>query len=235
MNIKINLSPFKIVKSITVFFFLFSLVNLVIQFAKYGFNYRQEWMVIFNMDREMNFPTLYAVLLLAFCSWLLKLIYQLEKRRKFKFAVYWKVLHFLLAFMALDEALQIHEIMIIPDVSKRLPGIFHAVWVIPYGLCTLVLIYYFSKFIAHLPGQVKKMAIASASIYLFGVLGMEMIGGIWIRMAGGMQNLVYALLASAEEMLEITGLIVLIYGLLIYITEYHQESIKITLDIREKE
>ncbi|WP_283758474.1 hypothetical protein [Roseofilum casamattae] len=191
-------------------------------------------MVIFNMDREMNFPTLYAVLLLAGCSWLFKLIYELERRTTFKFAVYWKILHFLFAFMALDEALQIHEIMIIPDVSKRLPGIFHAVWVIPYGLCTLVLIYYFSKLVAHLPRQLKKIAIASSSIYLFGVLGMEMIGGIWIRIAGGMQNLVYSLLASTEEMLEITGLIVLIHGLLIYITQYHRESINITFDVREK-
>ncbi|MBP0023010.1 MAG: hypothetical protein J7540_03285 [Roseofilum sp. SID2] len=154
MNIKNTFSPFSITRVLTFLFLLFSLVNLIIQLAKYGFNYRQEWMVIFNMDREMNFPTLYTVLLLAFCSFLFKLIFQLEKREKFPFASYWRVLHFIFAFMALDEGLQIHEIMIIPEVGKHLPAIFSAVWVIPYGVLTLGLIYYFSKFVNHLPRQI---------------------------------------------------------------------------------
>ncbi|HBQ98901.1 MAG TPA: hypothetical protein DD761_10360 [Cyanobacteria bacterium UBA11691] len=234
MNIKNTFSPFSITRVLTFLFLLFSLVNLIIQLAKYGFNYRQEWMVIFNMDREMNFPTLYTVLLLAFCSFLFKLIFQLEKREKFPFASYWRVLHFIFAFMALDEGLQIHEIMIVPEVGKHLPAIFSAVWVIPYGVLTLGLIYYFSKFVNHLPRQIKKMTIAAGSLYVFGVLGLEMMGSIWIRIAGGMQNLVYSLLASTEEMLEVTGLIVLIHALLIYITKYHRQSIEITFDIQSQ-
>ncbi|MBP0027996.1 hypothetical protein [Roseofilum sp. Guam] len=136
--------------------------------------------------------------------------------------------------MALDEGLQIHEIMIIPEVGKHLPVIFSAVWVIPYGVVTLGLIYYFSKLVNHLPRQIKRMAIASGILYVFGVLGLEMMGSIWIGIAGGMQNLVYSLLASTEEMLEVTGLIVLIHALLIYITKYHRQSIEITFDIQSQ-
>jgi hypothetical protein len=54
-------------KKIATFFMiivgLFTLINLYIQISKYYFHSRSEWMVIFNLDREMNFPTLFASLL----------------------------------------------------------------------------------------------------------------------------------------------------------------------------
>ena len=63
---------------------------------------------------------------------------------------------------------------------------------------------------------------------------MEMLEGVWVRIAGGMQNLVYALLASVEEMIEIIALLLLIHTLLTYILHYCQENLAIEFNISEK-
>ena len=231
MNIKLNLSPLQITKILTSVFVILSILNLIIQIAKYGFHYRQEWMVIFNMDREMNFPTLYTVILLIICATFLKQIAILEKNHQIFLIKYWKTLSFIFIFLAFDEALQIHEILIIPGLGKKLPGIFHFVWVITYGIAVAILGLYLAKFTFNLPKKIQRLFLLSASLYIGGALGMEMLEGLWVRRAGGMQNLVYSLLASTEEMMEIIGLIIFSYSLIIYLTQDRQKKIKITINI----
>ncbi len=231
MNIKLNLSPLQITKILTSVLIILSILNLMIQIAKYGFHYRQEWMFIFNLDREVNFPTLYTVILLIICATLLKQIAILEKNHQILLAKYWKILYFIFVFLAFDEAFQIHEILIIPGLGKKLPGIFHFVWVIPYGIAVVIFGLYFAKFTFNLPKKIKRLFLLSATLYIGGALGMEMLEGLWVRIAGGMQNLVYSLIASTEEMMEIIGLIIFIYSLMIYVTKYKQKIINIKINI----
>lgn len=57
---------------------------------------------------------------------------------------------------------------------------------------------------------------------------MEMVGGAYAHL-NGQQNLTYALLATLEEMMEMSGLVVFIYGLLRYI---HSLKGQLTLTIK---
>jgi hypothetical protein len=59
-----------------------------------------------------------------------------------------------------------------------------------------------------------------------------MLGGEWVRIAGGMQNLVYSLIASTEEILEMVAIIIFINTLLTYIIKYQKEYLKILIEIR---
>ena len=232
MSIKLNLSPLQITKILTSVFVILSILNLIIQIAKYGFNYREDWMYIFNLDKEYNFPTLYTVILLIICSFLLKQITILEHNHQSLFIKYWQTLYFIFIFLAFDEAFQIHGIfMLFPEFAKKLPGIFHFPWVIPYGIAVAIFGWYFAKFTLNLPTKIKRLFLLSATFYIGGALGIEMLGGAWIRIAGNQRNLVYALIASTEEMMEIIGLLIFSYSLMIYITKYRQEKIDITINI----
>ncbi|MGK7911821.1 MAG: hypothetical protein AB4050_10135 [Synechococcus sp.] len=189
-------------------------------------------MYVFNIDEEYNFPTFFSVILLLICAFLLKRIAVMENNRQEAFVKHWKILHYIFIFLALDEAFQIHGIfMLFPQVAKQLPGIFHFPWVIPYGIALAILGFYFSRFILNLPTRIKSLILLSAFFYVGGALGIEMIGGSWIRIAGSQKNLVYALIVSLEEMMEITGLLIFIYSLMFYITKYRQEAINLTIDI----
>ncbi len=232
MKIQLNSSPLQITKVLTLVFVILSILNSIVQYAKYGINDREDWMYMFNMDEEYNFPTLYTVILLIICSALIKQITILEKDRQSIFTKYWKILYYIFIFLAFDEAFQIHGIfMLFPKSAEKLPGIFHFPWVIPYGIALAIFGLYSAKFILNLPAKIKRLFLLSATFYIGGALGIEMLGGSWIRIAGNQRNLVYASIVSVEEMMEIIGLIIFIYSLMFYITKYRQEKINIAIDI----
>jgi hypothetical protein len=138
-------------------------------------------------------------------------------------------LYAVFVFLAVDEVAQIHEIFIIKDISRMLPGIFYSVWVIPYGIALIIFAQKYWKFTRDLPNQTRFHFILAAILYIGGALGMEMVGSYWTDLEG-QQNLIYALMATLEEVMEMMGIIVLIYGLLTYIKR-EQDHLQINIKI----
>ena len=59
-------------------------------------------------------------------------------------------------------------------------------------------------------------------MYIAGVIGMELVGGRYAKLYGTL-NFTYSMLATVEESLEMAGLIVFIWGLLLYIGDSYNE------------
>ena len=76
-------------------------------------------------------------MLLLFCAFLISIISKKTKSAGKKSHRKWVSMKWLFIFLAIDEALQIHEVLIIPDLKPMLPAIFSIVWVIPYGILVL--------------------------------------------------------------------------------------------------
>jgi hypothetical protein len=233
MQIQISLSPQAIVKYLVMGVIFFALVSTGIQICKYVFDYRADWMTLFNLDRELNFPTWYSTLMLGFCSLLLKIIAIGKKQQKDRYAADWQLLSLIFLLLAIDEILSIHEILIIPEVSDALglPWFLHSMWVIP----GMIFVFWFTKrywkFSRQLPPKSRKHFIAAACTYISGALIMEMIGS-YIAEAQGQQNLAYALVATVEEITEMIGVIIFIYGLLYYLGKW-AEKINLQMSILE--
>ncbi len=171
----------------------------------------------FNFDRESNFPTLYSVLTLIFCSYLLHLIAIVKKSRQAKFANYWKALSFIFLYIAIDEACTIHEILIpILQGATNAGGIFYFAWVIPALFLLVIFLLIFKKFILSLPAKTRTMFILAGSIYVGGALGMEMVGG-YVADTFGFETFAYGMAARIEELLEMFGILIFINQLLVYL------------------
>ena len=229
MQLKISLSPRKIVTYLIAIAIFFTLVSVGIQICKYGYGYRADWMKLFNVDRELNFPTWYSALALAFCSILLKIISAVKKQQSDRYTQDWQLLSSIFVFLAIDEVLSIHEILIIPEVSEalKLPWFLHSMWVIPGTLFVIWFLRRYSKFARRLPYKSRQHFFSAAFVYIGGALIMEMVGS-YLAEAQGQQNLAYALTATAEEAMEMAGVIVFIYGLLYYLRQCND---KIDLEI----
>ena len=229
MRLKISLSPRQIISYLAVAVAFFILVSVVIQICKYGYDYRADWMKLFNVDRELNFPTWYSALTIAFCSLLLRIIANGKKQQGDRYTKDWQLLSLIFLWLAIDEVLSIHEILIIPEVSEalNLPWFLHSMWVIPGTIFVIWFIKRYSRFVRHLPYISRKHFFSAAACYIGGALIMEMIGS-YIAEARGQQNLVYALIATAEEAMEMIGIIIFIYGLLFYLRQWND---KINLEI----
>lgn len=76
----------------------------------------------------------------------------------------------------------------------------------------------FFRMIVQLPSPVRRLFILAALMYLSGAIVMETVGGHYVT-AWGHDSLRYALCTTAEELLEMMGVVVFIYALLSYLTQ----------------
>ncbi len=221
MQLKIAVSPQKIVRYLLIGVFFFTIVSTGIQICKYVFDYRNEWMDLFNLDRELNFPTWYAAWMLVFCAILLKIIAVGKKQQGDRYTKDWQLLSLIFFWMAIDEIVSIHEILIIPEVSQalNLPWFLHSMWVIPGLVFVAWFAKRYAKFVRHLPAKSKLHFISAACTYIGGALVMEMIGSHFAQSIG-QQHIIYALIATVEEFLELIGIVMFIYALLVYLNQW---------------
>lgn len=224
MKFKITISPFKIAQYLTFGIIFLTICSIAIQIGKYVFDYREPWTRLFNLDREMNIPTWYSCLMLISCGLIIRGIFIIKRSLSDRFWRKWKILSIIFFLLALDEIASIHEILIIDDLADilNLPSFWHSVWVIPGTVLVIIFIWKYWKFIFYLPKQLRRYFLIAISLYVGGALGMEMVGSYYDGI-DGQQNLVYAMLATVEEVMEMMGCVVFIYGLLTYLGELNAD------------
>ncbi len=231
MQIKITAFPRTIVRFLMMGVIFFTLVSVGIQISKYVFNFQDEWLDLFNVDRELNFPTWYSALMIAFCAILCKIIATGKKQQGDRYTKDWQLLSLIFWFLAIDEIVSIHEILIIPEVSQalHLPKLLYSAWVIPGTIFVVWFARRYSKFIYHFPPKSRLHFILAACIYVGGALVMEMVGS-YIAQSLSQQNIIYALSTSVEECLEMSGVVMLIYALIYYLGQWvHQLDLQIEI------
>lgn len=182
-------------------------------------------LAMISMDGENNLPALFSTLLLFCASLILALIAVLERRHEGIDVSKWAILAAGFLLMTLDEALSFHEKTIAPLralLGGQHLGIFFFAWVIPGFALVCVLGTFFLRFLFRLPRRTAIAFVISAAIYLGGALGIELIEGWW-REAHGHTNLVYHVLVSLEEGMEMAGVIVFIHALLSHIAQRYGE------------
>lgn len=221
MQIKIAVSPRQIIKFLFIVAIFFAVVSAIIQVGEYVYGYEDDWTNLFNVDRELNFPTWYSALMIASCSALLRIIATGKQQQSDRYTQDWRLLSRIFCFMAIDEVVSLHEIFIIPEVSEalNLPWFLHSAWVIPGMIFLLWFIRRYRKFVLHLPSRSRKNFILSACIYVGGALIMEMIGSHFAESLS-QQHIVYALTTTVEELLEMTGIIIFIHSLFQYLDRW---------------
>lgn len=184
---------------------------------------------LFNLSRESNFPTFFSAFLLLMSGLLAAIIYQYKRKTKERFRHQWLMLSLVFMFLSVDEAVQIHERLTTISGKKFdfLNSAFLSfAWVIPYTILFLVVAVYFIKFVLALPKKTRNLFIIAGILYIGGALGFEFIEGYVFNRHGF--NQMYWALATVEELMEITGVIVIIYALLDFI-----QTLQIRLAIKK--
>ena len=188
------------------------MAHTLTQVGIYGFGADKHWLDVVNMDRELNLPTLFSTLLLMMSAVLLQRLSTIEWNDD---AADWALLSRIFVFLALDEALQIHEILILPGLRHQIHPALASTWVIPYGLIALGLLWRFRRFLTALPAKTSARFLRAGSIYLTGAIGMEMVGSFAVRSGLiRLHSLWYGAITGIEESLELFGLILFLYALM---------------------
>ncbi len=173
----------------------------------------------FDLDIEGNIPTLYSAVSVLACSGLLALIARINWDRPDGKRYYWLGLSILFLFLAVDEGAAIHEELsdfLEQYMDARGPLFF--LWVIPYGIATLVLAFVYLRFLWSLPSATRKRFILAALLFIGGALGFEMLSAIAADRSG-YDTVAYSALYTIEETLEMVGIVVFLYALLCHLAE----------------
>ncbi len=171
---------------------------------------------LFDLNKEANIPTWYSSLILFLSSCLLFFI-SYYKGNKDSNQKYWKVLAIIFLYLSVDESSSIHETLNNPVRSLlHLSGIFYWSWIVPAAFVLVILFFYFFRFLLSLPKHTRNLFLLSATIFVIGAMGLEMIGGLLY--SNQMDNSLASKTENFfEEVMEMAGVLIFIYSLLKYI------------------
>ena len=218
----IEVNPLRIILilSLVVVILIFaSILGNILNYV-FGHNFVYGFVPKFNLDEEGNVPTFITSLLLIIPALLLWIIAKLKADNHAVYVHHWYILAFIFFILSIDESAGIHELMIIPLRNMlQTSGIFYFAWVLPAIILILIFILTYIKFLLALPVKTRYTILIAAIIYIGGALGFELIGGYQADI-NGQENMLYSVLTTIEESLEMIGLLLFIYALLTYIRNY---------------
>ena len=174
---------------------------------------------IVALGQEANLPTFVSAVYLLAASCLLWVVASVTRRRRGPHVWAWVVLSVGFLVMSLDEAVQIHEL-----VGRAMTGVldgetkgWHYAWYLAYIpiLATLLVIYI--PFLKSLPTRYFRLFCAAGAIYVGGAVGLEM--GEAYLVNHGVSRVGLLLSNAVEEAAELSGVVLLIYALLSYLTD----------------
>jgi hypothetical protein len=170
---------------------------------------------LFDVGREANAPTYFAVLLfigIAVSAWVCGVFDKWAGKAK-KEWIPWIVIAWIVAFLGFDELTQVHEQLTYHTQNLLgVSGFFHFAWVIPYGVLFFLISLYMIPFLWKLPRQTKYAILGGAVIFVSGAIGVEMIGARFYEI-GGVYHPGFIIASSIEEIMEIAGQMVALWGM----------------------
>jgi len=223
---RVNINPKKLAWELEAISFILALVSLSVRYLKYKapVDNMASLISVVDMDTELSIPSIFSFILLSVAAALLVLIAAHMKKAQARHAAQWYVLAAGFAFMAFDEGASIHELLMAPMgrlLGGSQPGIFYFTWIVPALAGIALLGLFFVRFIIDLPAKTKRAFLLAAALYLGGAVGFEMLGGE-LASVEGMKNFNFCIVATIEELLELSGTIVFLSALLAYIREQFQ-------------
>lgn len=173
---------------------------------------------LFNMDDENNVPTLFSSFLLSVCGVLAWCVGGEKLARVRGDSKFWFGLAAIFLFLAADEALRLHEMLISPvRAALGTGGVLHFAWVIPYGALLIVFAVAYYRFLFRQERMLRNRMILAGLVYVSGALGMELIGGYYHDAVNGQIDAIYVAMTTVEETMEIAGLLIFSHALVAYL------------------
>jgi hypothetical protein len=223
---RITLYPRNIViwlSTITILLIVAHLITIATPYIFGGFEHGLVRLLfsLFFLDGEGNLPAIFSTCLFLLNAVIFLIVWKAaclaDEGQKI-----WLLLSSVFVFLALDESISIHERLIDPlREALDATGIFYYTWIIPYGIGVVLLSIFVIPVFVRMQKKIRFWFGLSAAVYLFATIGLEMISGKYLVMMNEQKDIVWILMITLEESLEMVGLIILVYAqLLLLRTKY---------------
>lgn len=217
---RLSFTPFNLALSLFIGIVILTILSVfghAVQYF-YGEDVFVEYVRLFNLSGEGNIPAWFSALGLMVCAGLLAFIAaEKASRRDRRFINNWRLLAVIFLYISIDEAAQIHELLIDPiRLALGVGGFLYFAWVIPFSILLIIFLIAYIPFLRHLPKEIRFLFIFAGAVYVGGALGIELVSG-YVFDYYPEATLVRGGLATLEEFMEMTGITLFIYSLLTYL------------------
>lgn len=186
-----------------------------------GNNHMNGLVPLFDFNEERSVPTWFSCWLLMMSAALLGVIATAQRQEGLPH-LWWATLALVFVYLSLDEALSFHERLNRP-VRELLgtSGALYYAWVIPYALFALAFLFFSLRPLRALPTETRRRLVLAGALFVCGAMGMEVVGSALVTGNHMQITLRSDLAMTLEEVLELSGAIVLVYALLKHIAARH--------------
>lgn len=188
------------------FLAILHIANLVIYFW-IGDPDNFDFIQLIDFDYEENLPTTFSSMLFFINSFLLWIIWQNEKLEKGKDKIQWIGLSVLFLYLGFDESAKIHEnIGDFIENYVNAEGYLYFPWSIAYLSAFAVLVILYFPFFLRLSRSTKIKFTIAAVVFVTGAAGFDIISAKEAY-ENGTATILYSVLYTIEELLEMIGLV----------------------------
>jgi hypothetical protein len=175
--------------------------------------------LLLNVDFESNLPTWFSSLLLMLCAGTAALIAGLSRDRA-DAARGWAILALLFVALSADEAAAFHELLVYPlrALVRESPWLRYPL-ILPGAAVLMAGWFVLGSFLRDLPARTRQRLGWGLALFASGALGIETVGGWFDPLVYG-DSVTYVALATLEEGLEMSGVVVAFMGLLDHIEQH---------------
>ena len=231
MRIAVNIDRLFRWHLICIGFFAAAHILTVICFDLFDFQRLKFLARFFSLNGEQNPPALFSAGALLLTAAVCGLCARLPEKKEHSF---WMLMAFVFAYLAIDEAIGIHELLVPrARIFFQASSAFNNAWVIPYGIALIIFLFFIFRPLMRLPAQTRNGLVLAGSVFVTGALGFEMIdSGVrnpafipW--MTQGLASSIYYL---CEESLEMLGIALALRTCLYHLTR-RSGSVDVTVAI----
>ena len=218
MNIKLCISAKRIFRVLISIVLILISLSLIGQFAKNVLGHERllGFVQLTDVNGERNIPAWFSSSLLMLSAALLAVITAVKKSSADRYTSYWLGLSLIFLYLSMDEAISLHERTIKPlRTGLQATGFLYSTWVLLGAAFVSIFLLIYLKFIGHLPRRTRLLFVLAGVMYVGGAVGIELIHGYYLESYG--KDMIYALIATVEELLEMVGVVVFIYALFSYL------------------
>jgi hypothetical protein len=175
----------------------------------------------FSVNAESTIPSWYSAAILLIAGALLGLIAIAKYRSHAPYRSYWLVLAIIFVYLSIDEGAAVHEIFSDPvHNALHTSGFLEFGWQLAVAPLLMIFGLLYLRFILHLPPRIRTLMIVSGLIYVGGAFLGDAVQANQLSLEGGAQlSLLYLAIGTVEELMEMLGIALFIYTLLVYMTE----------------
>jgi hypothetical protein len=192
--------------------------SLLVQLSKYPLDHGSLRGIVPVLDStgEASIPTFLSAIAFLGCSVLMGVIAASERGISHAAARPWWGLSVLFFVAAFDEAAEMHEYFgsALGDLLAADNGFLYFFWVVPGAAFVLLFALYYRPLFLRLSADVRRIAGWGAGLFVAGALGLELAEGRIAASLGDPETFGGALVAVAQEALEMVGLVLLLEALL---------------------